>query len=62
MVLHREACFAIFMDWSVVLFNVDASIMFAFPIHGNIVVFFECLLEVISVAFSNTFHPKIIKE
>ena len=58
--LHREACFAVFMDWSIVPFDVDASIFFAFPIHGNLVISLECHLEVTGVAFSNVFHPKII--
>ena len=50
------------MDRSVVPFDVNAGIFFAFPIHSNLVVFFECHLEVTSVAFANVFHSKIVNE
>ena len=50
------------MDWRIVPFDVDASILVAFPIHGNPVVFFEFHLEVTGVAFSDIFHSKIIKQ
>ena len=43
-ILHREAGSAVLMDRSVVPFDVDAGIFFAFPIHGNLVVFVECYL------------------
>ena len=59
-IFHLEACFAVFMDWHVVPFDVDAWIFFAFPIHGNLLIFFECHLKVTGVAFSDIFHSKII--
>ena len=61
-VFHLEVCFAVFMDQSVVPFDVNAGIFCAFPIHGNLVVFFECHLEVTSVALSEVFQPKIINK
>ena len=59
-VLHQKLCFPVFMDQSIVPFDADSGIFCAFPIHGNIIFFFKCHLEVTSVAISNIFHSKII--
>ena len=48
------------MDWRVVPFNVDASIFFAILINGNLVIFFECHLEVTGVELFIILHSKII--
>ena len=50
------------MDRRIVPFDVNAGIFCAFPIHVNLVVFFNCHLEVTSVAFSGLYHPKIIND
>jgi len=57
-VLHSEAARA-----SVVVpFEIDACILCAVPIDGNVMVFAEDSGQVVSVVFSHVFDPKIVND
>ncbi len=46
----------------VVPFNGDATIQLAFPIFGVFIVFFNGLIEMVSILFANVFYAKVVDD